>query len=349
MALAVARIVELVVIIVVTRIVVVRIVVVRIVVVGIVVVKTIIMILMIPLVEAIVLVVLVAVRVVEKVVKKVVKIIMVVKRRVILLVIISKIHQVSSSLSLSSSLLSFLVHPGGGCNPFWDETFIFNVRNENSITFTLFDKNITGDDRCMGCCNSSITDWIVNGFNGSLNVYNRGKLQGTLIVEANFISTQMKQIPKLRPLSMRKQPPPSRKSSTSLPKVTITVMKGIDIKCGKSLFGNADVYVTLQLGDYVLRTSVCPSGGMNPVWNEDFIFTLKSADRNLSLNLYDKDTTGIDRHMGQCEVDISKWIDNRKNDNNTNDDSEYKNDELQIINRRGKFEGTLVVSAKYFE
>jgi len=242
------------------------------------------------------------------------------------------------------------VCPGGGSNPSWNENFIFNIRNEDNITFTLFDKNVTGDDRKMGDCSCSFIDWMTNGYNGSLDIVNRGKLMGSLIVEANFVSAQIKQVPKLRPLSMRKQPPP-RRSLTSLTKLTIKVIKGIDIKCGKSLFGNADVYVTLQLGDDVVKTNVCVGGGMNPVWNEDITFTLKNNDTNLSLNLYDKDTSGIHRHMGQCEVDISKWLihDNNNNNNNDSDSNNNNNDELPIINRRGKFEGTLVVSTNCFK
>jgi len=248
------------------------------------------------------------------------------------------------SLQIGDDIKKTSVCSSGGMNPQWNEDVIFNIRNEDSIDIEVLDKQITGDDRSMGKCSVSISDWILHGYSGELELINsKGKQStkgpskdGLLIIDAVF----KPHVQRLRPISIKRKPsikmPNKQKAPAIEPQLVITVIRGIAIRSGKSLFGQADPYCTFNIGDEDRRTKVCPGGGMNPEWNEDISFQNIGNESTLNIYLYDKDTAGIDRYMGECKVDIADWISNGGFDG-----------ELQIINRRGKDEGILIVSAKY--
>ena len=250
------------------------------------------------------------------------------------------------SLRIGDDIKKTSVCASGGSNPQWNEDVIFNIRNEDSIDIEVLDKQITGDDRSMGKCSVSISDWILHGYSGEIVLINSSKgkqsmkepsKDGVLIIDAVYKSAH---VPRLRPISIKRKPsmkgPSKQKAPAIEPQLVITIIRGVAIRSGKSLFGNADPYVICSLGDEDRKTSVCPGGGQNPEWNENISFQNIGNESTLNIYLYDKDTTGIDRYMGECKVDIADWISNEGYDG-----------ELQIINRRGKDEGTLVVSAKY--
>ena len=62
----------------------------------------------------------------------------------------------------------------------------------------------------------------------------------------------------------------------------------------------------------------------------------------MQVYVYDKEVAGIDRYMGECVVDISTWSTSSSTSSNTCYDGE-----ISILNRRGKVEGVLLISAKY--
>ena len=249
------------------------------------------------------------------------------------------------SLSIGDDIKKTSVCNSGGMNPQWNEDVVFNIRNEDSIDIEVLDKQITGDDRSMGKCSVSISDWILHGYSGELVLINSKGQQstkgpskdGVLIIDAVFKSAHVQ---RLRPISIKRKPsmkmPSKQKAQAIEPQLVITVIRGVAIRSGKSLFGAADPYCIFNIGDEDRKTNVCPGGGMNPEWNEDILFQNIGSESALNIYIYDKDTTGIDRYMGECKVDIADWISN-----------EGYNGELQIINRRGKDEGILIVSAKY--
>lgn len=59
-----------------------------------------------------------------------------------------------------------------------------------------------------------------------------------------------------------------------------------------------DPYVILQVGDQKHQTKAITRGGKNPTWNETFEFDKKDEDL-LKIQLYDKDTIGSDKFLGE--------------------------------------------------
>jgi len=116
-------------------------------------------------------------------------------------------------------------------------------------------------------------------------------------------------------------------------KLIVCVHNGEKIKAGKSLFGKADPYVVLRLGKVEFRTRVCTGGGTDPVFDEEFTFDI-GDDTELNITVYDKETTGNDRFMGECIVNISDWCING-----------YEGS-LELLDKKQKQEGKLNVSAK---
>lgn len=47
-------------------------------------------------------------------------------------------------------------------------------------------------------------------------------------------------------------------------RLTVSIIKGDDIKAGRSLFGKADPYVLISVGDKLQKTKVCSGGGSDP-------------------------------------------------------------------------------------
>ena len=101
------------------------------------------------------------------------------------------------------------------------------------------------------------------------------------------------------------------------------------------MFGNADPYVTVTVGNQIKQTSVCPGGGMNPSWDNAILKFDINNENNITILMYDKETTGTDRYMGECTTSIIEWMNNGYNGG------------LQIVNKQGKFEGVLLVEVMY--
>lgn len=84
-------------------------------------------------------------------------------------------------------------------------------------------------------------------------------------------------------------------------------LKGVDLKAGAGMFGKADPYCKLTIGTQENSTKHNAGGGKNPVWNEEFGFDI-SNEKDMEVEVLDKETVGNDKFMGRCRVSIVEWI-----------------------------------------
>jgi len=69
----------------------------------------------------------------------------------------------------------------------------------------------------------------------------------------------------------------------------------------------ADPYAKITIGAQTQQTKVHKSGGKNPVWNDEFAFQV-SNEKECIIEVYDKESMGKDKFMGQAKVSIMDWI-----------------------------------------
>lgn len=81
------------------------------------------------------------------------------------------------------------------------------------------------------------------------------------------------------------------------------------MKAGQGMFGKADPFARLRIGTQEFSTKPNPGGGKNPIWNEEFTFDI-SNEKELEIEVMDKETVGNDKFMGRCKVSIIEWIAN---------------------------------------
>ncbi len=86
-------------------------------------------------------------------------------------------------------------------------------------------------------------------------------------------------------------------------------LRGVDLKAGQGMFGKADPYARLRIGIQEQSTKPNPGGGKNPIWNEEFVFEI-SNEKEMEIEVLDKETVGNDKFMGRCKVSIIEWIAN---------------------------------------
>lgn len=75
------------------------------------------------------------------------------------------------------------------------------------------------------------------------------------------------------------------------------------------MFGKADPFARLRVGTQDFSTKPNPGGGKNPIWNEEFIFDI-SNEKEMEIEVFDKEQVGNDKFMGRCKVSIIEWIAN---------------------------------------
>ena len=73
------------------------------------------------------------------------------------------------------------------------------------------------------------------------------------------------------------------------------------------MYGRADPYAKLTLGNQVFATNPHANGGKDPVWNADHTFEI-STEKELLLEVFDKEQVGNDKFMGHARVSIVDWI-----------------------------------------
>lgn len=87
----------------------------------------------------------------------------------------------------------------------------------------------------------------------------------------------------------------------------VKVVKGVDIKTGQGMFGKADPYAKLKIGSQENQTKPHVQGGKNPVWNQEFEFQI-STEKEMEVDIFDKEQVGSDKFMGRAKVGIMDWI-----------------------------------------
>ena len=119
-------------------------------------------------------------------------------------------------------------------------------------------------------------------------------------------------------------------------KLIVTIKEGKGIKSGKSLFGKADPYVLISIGDNKMeKTRVNPRGGTDPVFNQDLIFDITGDEAQLIITVYDKQTTGNDRFMAEYTAPMSKIL------------SDGIKDYVVLTDKLHKEEGKLYLSTRF--
>ena len=112
--------------------------------------------------------------------------------------------------------------------------------------------------------------------------------------------------------------------------------RGSNIKSGHSLFGQADPYATIRIDGQEKSTRVIPSGGKNPVWDDEFTFDVYREDVTVEIDVLDKETTGPSRHMASMKHSMLEWIKLGKFEG-----------ELPLFDKFNRPEGTIVISVAF--
>lgn len=101
------------------------------------------------------------------------------------------------------------------------------------------------------------------------------------------------------------------------------------------MFGKADPYCRLHIGTQEFVTKHNPGGGKNPIWNEEFAFDIAN-ERDMEVEVLDKETVGNDKFMGTVKVSIMEWIANGMFEG-----------ELDLVDKAGKPVGRVAIAAKF--
>ena len=94
-------------------------------------------------------------------------------------------------------------------------------------------------------------------------------------------------------------------------KLVVKCLRGIDLKAGQGMFGKADPYARFRIGIQEFQSQPNPGGGKQPIWNEEFIFDIAN-ERELEIEVMDKETVGNDKFMGKTVISLVEWIANGK-------------------------------------
>lgn len=129
--------------------------------------------------------------------------------------------------------------------------------------------------------------------------------------------------------------PPGAPAPPKFGRLTVKCLRGVELKAGQGMFGKADPYARLRIGTQEFSTKPNPGGGKNPIWNEEFQFDI-SNERDMEVEVMDKETVGNDKFMGRCKVSIMEWIANGRFDG-----------DLDLSDKAGKPVGRCTISASF--
>jgi Ca2+-binding EF-hand superfamily protein len=115
----------------------------------------------------------------------------------------------------------------------------------------------------------------------------------------------------------------------------VKCLKGVDLKAGQGMFGKADPYCKLRIGTQEFNTKHNAGGGKNPVWNEEFGFDI-SNEKDMEVEVLDKETVGNDKFMGRCKVSIMEWIASGR----------FEGD-LDLVDKANKPVGRVTIAVKF--
>ncbi|KAL3796651.1 hypothetical protein HJC23_009951 [Cyclotella cryptica] len=119
-------------------------------------------------------------------------------------------------------------------------------------------------------------------------------------------------------------------------KLVLKIIRGVNLKAGQGVFGRADPYITLRLGSTEFRTKTDKNGGKNPEWDEEFHWEI-TTERELEIEIMDKEIVGEDKFMGTARVGILDWI----------AQGSYEG-AIEILDKSNHNAGQLVVSASFY-
>lgn len=115
----------------------------------------------------------------------------------------------------------------------------------------------------------------------------------------------------------------------------VKCLRGVDLKAGQGMFGKADPLCRVQIGTQESRTQVHQQGGKNPVWNEEFGFDI-STEKEVTIEVLDKETVGADKFMGINTLSIMEWIANGR----------FEGD-VEVNDKAGKSVGRVTLSCRF--
>mmetsp|Transcript_23676 Transcript_23676/g.26364 ORF Transcript_23676/g.26364 Transcript_23676/m.26364 type:complete len:133 (+) Transcript_23676:112-510(+) len=96
--------------------------------------------------------------------------------------------------------------------------------------------------------------------------------------------------------------------------LTVKLVKATNL-ADEDYAGKTDAYVIMELEqdnmlrdkDYGSMRSTTKHNDVNPVWDEEFQFTIPTLENmELSLQLYDDDVGGRDDKCGKCKINLEK-------------------------------------------
>lgn len=73
------------------------------------------------------------------------------------------------------------------------------------------------------------------------------------------------------------------------------------------MFGKADPFAKVTIGQQTFSTKVVVGGGKNPVWDAEFSFEIKT-EKEMLVEVLSKEEVGNDKFMGRLSVSILDWI-----------------------------------------
>ena len=115
----------------------------------------------------------------------------------------------------------------------------------------------------------------------------------------------------------------------------VKVVKGVDLKGGQTMFGKADPYAKVSVGQQTFSTKPIVGGGKNPVWDAEFAFEIKT-EKELALEILSKEEVGNDKFLGRATVSISDWIATGQFDG-----------DIDVVDQAGKSVGKCTLSVKF--
>lgn len=120
-------------------------------------------------------------------------------------------------------------------------------------------------------------------------------------------------------------------------KLFMSVKQGKNLKAGQGVFGRANPYVRIKVGHKEVKTEVHIEGGKNPVWDMEFEFDIIS-EKEMEVEILDKDNIGADKFMGQATVSILDWI-----------AQENFEGAIEILDKSGSIAGELLVKTQFIK
>jgi len=101
--------------------------------------------------------------------------------------------------------------------------------------------------------------------------------------------------------------PPTAPAAPVFGQLMVKVVKGVDLKGGQTMFGKADPYAKVSIGQQTFATKPIVGGGKNPVWDAELSFEIKT-EKEMVLEVLSKEEVGNDKFLGRATVSILDWI-----------------------------------------